>query len=355
MTDINLLQKGDLAPSDFSNNNSNAAGGVRVRVSAVGDNLLQQKDDGLYYGITPPASVANLYVDAVNGTDQDPNVVAGAGTRTSPLKTFTYACQLAVHGTNRRIYLMADQDHIVDSAARATVKTGDLTVINYGPVYDTYVATHKVGLVVMTNLRNDNKAARLVLRGFGTHKWYGDNVTDFVNLDSIVNNGNLLLEGISIVFDNQAEINPTKAGITTLRAYSTARILNKGTLRLLISRVSSRGTTTVNSAFVSGIKTQFNDKGIIPAKNKHFVGLVATTSPYEAVTSIVDVLYESENMFTSFPAWGSDYAGVISLKDSGLSNNHVVTDNVYAKVFDDVAGAKVLLSPRSDVKSSDWY
>ena len=52
MTDISLLQKGDLAPSDFSNNNSNAAGGVRVRVSAAGGNLLQQKADGLYYGAT---------------------------------------------------------------------------------------------------------------------------------------------------------------------------------------------------------------------------------------------------------------------------------------------------------------
>ena len=207
----------------------------------------------------------------------------------------------------------------------------------------------------MINLRDDNKAARLVLRGFGTYKWYGDTATDVVNLTSIENNGTLLLECISVVFDNQGEINPTKAGITTLRTYSTARILNKGSLKLLASRVSSRGTTTVNSAFVSGIKPQFNDKGIIPAKSKHFVGLVATPSPYEAVTTLDGVLYESENMFTSFAAWGTDYAGVISLKDSGLADNHVVTDNVYAKVFDDVAGAKVLLSPRSDVKSSDWY
>ena len=355
MTDINLLQKGDLASSDFSNNNSNAAGGVRVRVSAVGDNLLQQKDDGLYYGITPPANVANLYVDAVNGTDQDPNVVAGAGTRTSPLKTFTYACQLAVNGTRRRIYLMADQDHIVDSAAVATVKAGELTVCNYGPVYDTYLATHKSAVAALTNLRNDDKAARLVLSGFGTYKWYGDATTDIIDLVSIENNGNLLLEGISIVFDNQAAINPSKAGVTMFHAYNTARILNKGTLKLFISRVSSRGTTTVNSAFVPGVKSQFNDKGIIPAKGKHFVGLVATIAPYEAVTSLDNVLYESENMFTSFRSWGFDYAGVISLKDSGLSNNHVVTDNVYTKVFDDVAGAKVLLSPRSDVKSSDWY
>lgn len=355
MADINLLQKGDLAAFDFSNDNTNAAGGVRVRISAEADNLLQQKDDGLYYGITPPANVAHLYVDALNGVDQDPNAVEGAGTRVKPLKTFAYACQLAMSGTHRRIYLMADQDHIVDSAARATVKQGELTVRNYGAVYDQYSALYKSNTTVLKNLRDDRKAARLVFRGFGTAKWYGDDITDVVNLVSIENNGNLMLDGISIVFDNQANITPTKVGITTLRAYSAARILNKGTIRLSFSGISSRGATTVDPAFTNGIKTQFNANGIITGKNKHFVGLVATTSPYEAVTSLDRVLYESGNMFTSFPAWGSDYAGVISLKDSALADNHVVTDNVYSKVFDDVAGAKVLLSPRSDVKSSDWY
>lgn len=355
MADINLLQKGDLAASDFSNDDTNAAGGVRVRISAEADNLLQQKDDGLYYGITPPANVANLYVDALNGVDQDPNAVEGAGTRAKPLKTFTYACQLAVSGTHRRIYLMADQDHIVDSAARATVKSGQLQVRNYGAVYDQYSATHKVLLTVLKNLRDDRKAARLVFRGFGTDKWYGDDITDYVNLVSIDNYGHLILEGVSIVFDNQGKITPTKEGITTLRTYNTARILNRGAIKMLLSRISSRGATTVDPAFTNGIKPQFNAEGIITGKNKHFVGLVATIAPYEAVTSLANVLYESGNMFTSFPAWGADYAGVISLKDSALADNHVVTDNVYAKVFDDVAGAKVLLSPRSDVKSSDWY
>ena len=355
MTDINLLQKGDLAPSDFSNNNSNAAGGVRVRVSAVGDNLLQQKDDGLYYGITPPANVANLYVDAVNGTDQDPNVVAGAGTRANPLKTFTYACKLAVNGTNRNIYLMADQDHIVSSAAVAVVKTGTLLVRNYGAVYDAYLVTHKTIPATLTNLRDDRKAARLVLSGFGTRKWYGNDTSDVVDLVSITVEGVLHLLGTDVVLDNNGEINPTKASVNTLYTYNTARILNKGVLRLEVARISSRGTTTVNPAFTAGIKTQFNDKGIIPSKNKHFVGLVITSTSREGNTALVSVLYESENMFTSFRAWGEDYAGVISLKDSTLADNHVVTDNVYTKVFDDVAGAKVLLSPRSDVKSSDWY
>ena len=51
MTDINLLQKGDLKTSDFTNDNSNNKGGIGVRVSTDNGNLLQQRKNGLYYGI----------------------------------------------------------------------------------------------------------------------------------------------------------------------------------------------------------------------------------------------------------------------------------------------------------------
>ena len=50
MADINLLQKGDLKTSDFTNDNSNNKGGIGVRVSADNGNLLQQRETGLYYG-----------------------------------------------------------------------------------------------------------------------------------------------------------------------------------------------------------------------------------------------------------------------------------------------------------------
>ena len=48
-------------------------------------NLLQCHADGLYYGITPPADLANQYVDPINGSDSN------AGTRASPLRTIAKA------------------------------------------------------------------------------------------------------------------------------------------------------------------------------------------------------------------------------------------------------------------------
>lgn len=58
MTDINLLQKGDLKTSDFTNDNSNNKGGIGVRLSSDNGNLLQQRETGLYCGIEAPPDTA---------------------------------------------------------------------------------------------------------------------------------------------------------------------------------------------------------------------------------------------------------------------------------------------------------
>ena len=62
MTDINLLQKGDLKTSDFTNDNSNNKEGIGVRLSSDDGNLLQQRKNGLYYG--------NTALKAVQRTDR---------------------------------------------------------------------------------------------------------------------------------------------------------------------------------------------------------------------------------------------------------------------------------------------
>ena len=58
MTDINLLQKGDLKTSDFTNDDSNNNQGIGIRLSSDGGNLLQQRKNGLYYGIKAPPDTA---------------------------------------------------------------------------------------------------------------------------------------------------------------------------------------------------------------------------------------------------------------------------------------------------------
>ena len=58
MTNVILLQKGDLKGSDFTNDNSNNNQGIGVRVSADKGNLLQQRETGLYCGIEAPPDTA---------------------------------------------------------------------------------------------------------------------------------------------------------------------------------------------------------------------------------------------------------------------------------------------------------
>ena len=357
MTDINLLQKGDLKTSDFTNDNSNNKGGIGVRLSSDNGNLLQQRKTGLYYGIEAPPNISNLYVDAVNGVDQHPDNVAGAGTRAKPLKTFTYANMVAYEGTTRTIHLMADQDHIVDSANESVIKQGRLTVQPYGPVFDAYKAVHVMTVPILKAMRNDTKLPRLVLTGFSTYKWYGATNTDVAQLTSIYSKAITTLTGVHIILDNEGSIEPTAPERTTLQVYQAARILNEGSLFLNFSKVSSRGTTVTSPQFVSGIVSDYTKTtGIISRFNKNFIGLVASSASAVCSTIVNDIVYDSANMFTSFRAWGFDYYGSISLRDSTLADNHVITNSVYSKTFDDLpGGGKVIINPSTDVPSKQWY
>ena len=357
MANLHLLQKGDLNQSDFTNDNSNNKQGIGIRLSSDNGNLLQQRKNGLYYGIEAPADLANLYVDAVNGVDQHPDDVAGAGTRAKPLKTFTYANSIALEGTRRTIYLMADQDHIVDSARPSNIKTGVLTVEPYGPIYDAYKLVHTANIAVLQAMRADNKLPRLVLTGFGTYKWYGNNVTDIAQLTSIYNQANSGFLGVHIILDNAGSIEPTAPERTTLQAYHAARILNEDSLTLSHSRITSKGTTVTSPQYVSGIVSAYTKAtGIISQFNKNFIGLMASSTRQIVDTIIINLIYESDNMFTSFPAWARDYYGSISLKLSGLTDNHDLTNYVFSKTFDDLPnGGKVLINPSTDVPSNQWY
>ena len=357
MTDINLLQKGDLASSDFTNANSNNNQGIGVRVSTDNGNLLQQRKNGLYYGIEAPSDIANLYVDAVNGVDQHPDDVAGAGTRAKPLKTFAYANQIAFEGTRRNIYLMADQDHVVASSKAATIKDGYLTVQSYGPIYDSYKVVNPSHVDAILAMRTDGKLPRMILTGFGTYKWYGNNVTDIADITAIYNRANTEFQGVHFILDNEGSFQPTAPERTYLQAYEVGRILNENSLTLAYAKVSSRGTTVTSPQYTNGIVNGFDKAtGIIPKFNKNFIGLLAGSARNTVNTTLINIVYESDNMFTSFPAWGRDYYGSISLSLSKLPDNHTVTNYVFSKTFDNLpGGGKVILNPSTDVPSNHWY
>lgn len=130
MADITLLQKGDLNSGHFTNDNTNAKGGVKVRYSSAPGNLLQQRDDGLYYGAYAPDDKRYQYVDAANGND------ANVGSKAAPLKTLKAALDRLVQGTeDNYIYLHEQQVHTIDSAQRHLL-TASVTISAYGAQLD---------------------------------------------------------------------------------------------------------------------------------------------------------------------------------------------------------------------------
>jgi len=70
-------------------------------MSSAADNLLQLRDDGLFYGITPPDQFLNQYVSSSTGNDSN------AGTIGSPLKTIAKAISNLPDGTMGNIFLLA--------------------------------------------------------------------------------------------------------------------------------------------------------------------------------------------------------------------------------------------------------
>lgn len=130
MANVILLQKGDLKSSDFTNDNSNNKEGIGIRVSSDNGNLLQQRKNGLYYGIEAPPDTANLYVSSSMGDDSN------TGTRAAPLKTIREAITRNYIGTTFTIHLFEDDVHPVH-ASWGPIGNGKLfTMRPYGPVTD---------------------------------------------------------------------------------------------------------------------------------------------------------------------------------------------------------------------------
>ncbi|MDR1842299.1 MAG: phage tailspike protein [Citrobacter amalonaticus] len=74
-----------------------------VQLSSDNGNLLEIRDNGVFYGITPPAEILNLYVDSIDGDDTNP------GTRAEPLKTLNRAFALTPATQSNTIHLKAGQ------------------------------------------------------------------------------------------------------------------------------------------------------------------------------------------------------------------------------------------------------
>lgn len=124
---------------------------IGLKLSETSGNLIQQYDDGLYYGIEAPASTKNLYVDPDIGIDQNPDEVDGAGTRAKPLKTIQYAISLGTAGTTRSIHLAEGKTHILDADNITSTNGGIINIAPYGNVVDTQTSYDVIGYPMTAN------------------------------------------------------------------------------------------------------------------------------------------------------------------------------------------------------------
>ena len=139
MANVILLQKGDLKGSDFTNDNSDNKEGIGIRLSSDGGNLLQQRKNGLYYGVEAPPDTANLYVSSSMGDDKN------TGTRAAPLKTIREAILRNSVGTTFTIHLFENDTHPVHGSWGSISNGKAFNLYPYGPIADDALSRNPIG------------------------------------------------------------------------------------------------------------------------------------------------------------------------------------------------------------------
>lgn len=127
---IKLIVKEDLNPNSFVNDNTYAKGGISIAISPDAGNLLNLRDNGLYYGIVAEKKINNLYV-ANEGDD------SAEGTRANPLRTIREAFSRQKIGTSFTINLKEGQIHEWRSSWGNAISRGkQFTIRTYGESVD---------------------------------------------------------------------------------------------------------------------------------------------------------------------------------------------------------------------------
>lgn len=103
---------------------------LRTQISSDPGNLIQVRNNGLYYGSNPPANVGKLYVDAVSGDDSNNGL-----TRETPIKTFEEAIRRQIDApTAYSIGLKCGQNFIISK--KYDRRHAEFDIFGYGdPTY----------------------------------------------------------------------------------------------------------------------------------------------------------------------------------------------------------------------------
>lgn len=345
---------------------TNEFGELVVRVSDLEDNLLRVIDGKLYYGTKPRAELAVLYVDAVNGVDQDPLKVKGAGTQANPLRTFRYAAMLAEKGTYRTIRLKENQDHYVNHSQFFMIKSGGLSVQSYGEIYSSYYDYYnRNDFLAMVKLLEMNQVARLVFTGFSLNP-YKDPTNDFdrFNFSTFYTEENLSITfyGVNLVNDLgfNGEVNVRKAagvdgGIRSVNTNPHRIVMGSGSrISLTCARVSTVGTPNITGSVE---ETDENMKAY-NLKQKDARGLWHISLFYGLGQdiSVRSSLFDTAECYLyGTNGWSNIYGADTTINNQGISNIQDLTKRIYNTRFDKLAeGVEQIIVPTTTIPTSYW-
>lgn len=328
----------------------NDDGSLGFELSPDSGNLLEQRKNGLYYGVQAAPNLVNLYVDAVNGVDQNPEEVSGAGTQAKPLRTLKYALDLAKEGTTRRVYLKEEQTHNVSIEQRIWFKTGSVSIRPYGPKYQAKVAETDNGFISDGWILEQGYAPVIKFSGVhhrhyssASHNLY-DYLIMYIYANTTVNFG-------GIAFENDINSTLESSGESSNLVARFGRIFNEGgSLHLVNFGYRSNGAIRgvgQHKYITEGFKTN----GIYNTGLIHQIsGIVEMRNLKESpVSNMVDHLFAHHG-------WDPYYMGSIvslSLLNSGFTKEHYQRI-LGVRISSQPSGDKYILAPQIDVETANF-
>ena len=324
----------------------NDDGELEVKLSNDPSNLVRIEDDGLYYGMKAKPKLENLYVDAVNGVDQNPDEVQGAGTRDKPLKTVHYAVSLGEQGTERYVYLRCDQDHLVSAEKAQNLRSGVLRIYPYGDELDRIGSSDDT--VALYQLVNEGLAPRLVFTGLRT--WVNNNKTNGGYLYSCwhAKGTAVVMLGLEIINDLGMVLNPIEnLRSDNLNPKEAARLRGSewASYTIIVCKMKSKGTTVSNAG--DGLISHTNGLN----RCGFFHGRECAFTIFSVTNNLSQ---DCQCCIVPERGWNSPIAVSTSLNIRTLSeeNQRFIGKATYDKVFDDVGNGKLLRVPNVDTKTA---
>lgn len=328
---------------------------LSVLLSKQEGNLLQLLKDGLYYGVKAPADLANLYVDAINGVDQHPDDVDGAGSKAKPLKTFAYANKIAREGTIRKILLHTEQEHICSVDNYFWLKAGRISVVPYGPAADAAVKEGGGDYTTSYGILSDNgKAPILVFKGV-INKVHAalTKETTYPDLSCfrITIGTNIQFNGI--ILRNDLSVNITRhpeAKTNVLKYGVLSRVLSDVGGKCVINRCKLECVGTPRFDNFDGFNVDSLSKTVDGAK----ISALGFFSPEAGEYNVLNTKMQDAMpcMFIAHSGWGQSVNSSLTVSLATTYTPEKFAKRIYGAKIDTQNGVRILLAPNSDISAS---